>query len=131
MALTNPPVVKLIENAFASSGAVDVDSVRFDMHEGLSVAVESKEWAVELRFEQTYGFRVLDELDLTEFWPLCSLDQGWLYEVLDGGWRSLEAVRPSFCAGRAAWVREYLIVGRNECVSVLTKEPFTINRSVA
>lgn len=52
-----------------------------------------------------WGFRMLDELDLTEFWSKCSLKTGWLFEVTAGGWKDL------------------LVVG-NDCVSVLsTDEP--------
>lgn len=126
MKLTVTPVLTQIENAFPSSTTVDVESLHFDTHDGLSVFVASREWAVEIHFSQTYGFRVLDELDLAELLPLGSLKNGWLYEVRDGGWKALEAIRPSFSSGRLSWVHEYLIVGRNECVSVLTKESFTL-----
>eukprot|EP01031_Cornospumella_fuschlensis_P031367 gene31367-37908_t len=75
-----------------------------------------------ISFPQSYGFRVLDELDLTEFWSQCSLVQGWLFEVVSGGWKDLEMTRKHFYSGRSDWVREYLVVGLNECVSVLSKE---------
>ena len=56
---------------------------------------------------------MLDEVDLTEFWPQCSLSNGWLFEVKTGGWKALEQTRPRFSSGRHEW----------QCVSVLTKEP--------
>ena len=84
--------------------------------------VSSQSWDVNLKFESFYGFRVLDELDLTEFWTQCNLMDGWLFEVCSGGWKDLELQRPAFLSGQNEWVKEYLIVGLNECVSVLSKE---------
>lgn len=89
---------------------------------GLTIEMRSEHWDATVTFPQSYGFRVLDELDLTEFWPQCSLTNGWLYEVFSGGWKDLEKTRDHFYSGRNEWVREYLIVGFNECVSVLTKD---------
>jgi len=65
---------------------------------------------------------VLDEFDLTEFRSECTLQDGWLFEVTKGGWKDLELTRPQFLSARQDWVREYLIIGLDECVSVLTKE---------
>ena len=65
-----------------------VASVSFDS-ERLSVLVENAGWEAEVVFEQIFGFRVLDELDLTRFWSHCSLKVGWLFEVTAGGWMAL------------------------------------------
>lgn len=98
-----------------------VESVSFGSG-GLTIAMSSEHWDVTVSFPQSYGFRVLNELDLTEFWSQCSLAQGWFFEVISGGWKDLEMTREHFYSGRPEWVREYLLVGSNECVSVLTKE---------
>ena len=115
------PKFSQIETPYPSDERTDVESVIFTSA-GLSVVIGGSNWRAKVVFEQTYGFRVLDELDLTEFWPECTLANGWFFEVGSGGWKDLEITRPSFLSGRQSWVREYLVVGRNECVSVLTKE---------
>lgn len=71
-------------------------------------------------FEAVLGFRVLDERDLMEFWPACSTPEGWLFEVSEGGWLSLEKSRGGFLSSSMGFaVREYLVTGEDECVSVL------------
>lgn len=95
----------------------------------LCVQVSSQSWDANLKFESFYGFRVLDELDLTEFWTQCTLVDGWLFEVRSGGWKDLELQRPTFISGQNEWVKEYLIVGLNECVSVLSKEHPSITQA--
>ena len=84
--------------------------------------MSSEHWEATISFPQNYGLRVLDELDLTDFWSQYSLARGWCFEVISGGWKDLEMTRKLFYSGRHAWVREYLVVGLNECVSVLSKE---------
>ena len=115
------PSAAVVETPFLSDTTVQVESVSLS-DGGLAIFMISKHWNAVVRFEQTYGFRVLDELDLTEFWPQCSLAKGWLFEVKAGGWKALEQTRPHFFSGRCEWVKEYLVVGRDECVSVLAKE---------
>jgi hypothetical protein len=118
----------IIQTRFvAVATPVDSDTttevVSVHLEEGvLTIEMASEHWDVTVVFPQSYGFRVLDELDLTDFFPQCSLAHGWLFEVLNGGWKDLELSRERFLSGRNAWVREYLLVGRDECVSVLTKE---------
>lgn len=119
--LPEPPRLTVVETPFLPDKTTQVESVSFSS-EGLSISVSSQHWDAKVVFGQTYGFRVLDELDLTEFWSQCSLADGWFFEVSSGGWKALELTRPYFLSGRHDWVREYLIIGFNECVSVLTKE---------
>lgn len=115
------PKVVPIATPVAAEKTTQVESVSFGS-DGLTVAMFSEHWKAAISFPQTYGFRVLDELDLTEFWSKCSLAEGWLFEVESGGWKDLEKTRDHFHSGRHAWVREYLVVGLNECVSVLSKD---------
>lgn len=115
------PRVTVVQTPFLPDKTAQVESVSFSS-EGLSVSVSAAQWEAKVVFAQTYGFRVLDELDLTEFWSQCSLADGWFFEVTGNGWKTLELTRPTFLSGRQDWVREYLVVGFNECVSVLTKE---------
>jgi hypothetical protein len=121
----DPPHVTAVGTPFTSDETIDVLSVGFSS-DGLAILVSSAQWNAKVTFTQTYGFRVLDELDLTEFWSQCSLRDGWFFEVTANGWKTLELSRPTFLSGRQSWVREYLVVGRDECVSVLTKEEPTV-----
>ena len=120
------PKLTAINTPFLSDMTVEVQSVNFNLHE-LTISISSKDWDAKAIFEQTYGFRVLDELDLGEFRtkPQGILADGWIFEVEDGGWKSLELMRQNFISGRNGWMREFLIVGIDKCVSVLSKEnPF-------
>ena len=77
--------------------------------------------ALEVRFAEVEGFRVLDERDLPEFWPSCSSPAGGIFEVSAGGWLSQEMERPGcLVAHMNSGLKEYLVTGVNECVSVLT-----------
>jgi hypothetical protein len=70
-------------------------------------------------FRGTVGFRVLDEMNLNEFWPAFSEPNGWLYEVEEGGWKELESQRPAGSASFAVnpKLREYFLVD-DRCISV-------------
>jgi len=74
-------------------------------------------------FRNVFGFRVLDERDLTEFWNAYSQDNGWLWEVQSGGWHDQERRRPTFNPGEfVGGLREFFVVDE-KCVSVLCYEP--------
>ena len=115
-----PKVVK-VETDFGSDSTVDIDEIAFDK-ECLNIAVKSKSWSIKVHFDAIYGFRVLDEGDLGEFWSECNLKTGWCFEVIDDGWNALEKTREHFITGKLYQPREYLIIGLNECVSVLAFE---------
>ena len=51
------------------------------------------EESVIVEFADVLGFRVLDERDLLEYWPVCSTPNGWLFEIASGGWLSQEVAR--------------------------------------
>ncbi len=72
-------------------------------------------------FPDVVGFRVLDERDLMEYWPACSSPDGGLFEIQQGGWLEQEQARPGSCIGPMKLPRhEFLVVGCDNCVSVLT-----------
>ncbi|MFE3194531.1 hypothetical protein ACFXHA_36385 [Nocardia sp. NPDC059240] len=73
-------------------------------------------------FRRPVGFRVLDEGDLTEYWNTYSQPNGWLWEVLRGGWLDLERRRPYFFTGEHKDLREYFVVDE-DCINVLAWEP--------
>ncbi|MFM9928235.1 hypothetical protein VLK31_35070 [Variovorax sp. H27-G14] len=90
---------------------------------GLAIQVEGVAAVAEVVFPTTWGFRVLDELDLAEFWSQCSMKTGWLFEVTDGGWKALELHRAHFTSGRLYGdLREFLVVGMTLCASVLSQD---------
>jgi hypothetical protein len=82
-------------------------------------------------FDGVRGFRCLDEGDLLDFWDHLTIRDGWFFEILEGGWRDLEAHRPGFLS-KILEFREYLIISDNLCVSILTKieprmvEPYAV-----
>lgn len=116
------PVVKVIAGPFSPDPRCDIASITYGSS-GLILAVQSGRTNVEVVFPSLWGFRVLDELDLTEFWAHCSQRTGWLFEVTDGGWKALELQRAHFVSGRLYEnLREYLVISLNECVSVLSQE---------
>ena len=75
-----------------------------------------------VEFETILGFRVLNERDLTEYWPACSTPNGWFFEVQSGGWLSQERERDGSCiAAMNPEAKEYLVTGDDDCVSVLSR----------
>lgn len=96
--------------------AYNVDSLRVtvkDLNTDAELVVE---------FVEVEGFRVLDEGDLLEFWPICSRPY-WLFQITAGGWLDQECSRPGFAARETKNVFEYFIGGVNACVSVLAWSP--------
>jgi hypothetical protein len=71
-------------------------------------------------FEDVWGYRVLDECDLNEYWPACSSPNGRLFEVLSGGWLSKEKSRDGFVsAAMTPNLKEFFLAGNDDGVSVL------------
>lgn len=73
-----------------------------------------------VEFEGVSGFRVLDEGDLLEFWAQDVSKPGWLWLVRSGGWRDLESTRSGFIRRDVPSLREYMVLGVNDCVNVLS-----------
>jgi len=97
---------------------IEYDAGKLTIH----AYVSGKQVAM-VQFESVDGFRVLDEGDLLEFWPTCSWFHGkWLWEVHEGGWFELESTRPGFVGEKYKGATEYLLVGDNECVSVISRD---------
>ncbi|MEO3735156.1 hypothetical protein [Shewanella baltica] len=115
------PKVSIVETGFVSDRTTTVEEVKLSEN-GLDIIVESKEWTVKVNFDAIYGFRVLDEGDLGEFWSECNLMKGWCFKVFSGGWSELEKTREHFVSGKLYDPLEFLIIGLNECVSVLAHD---------
>ena len=95
---------------------------------GLRVRVEVEPDGTEIHFPDATGFRLLDERDLLEFWPLPDpKGMGWVFQVFGGGWLELESTRPGFLSNDAAGMEEYLVVTGSDCLSVFSFGPPTLN----
>ncbi|AHH21278.1 hypothetical protein NONO_c65080 [Nocardia nova SH22a] len=99
-----------------------VRDIRFDGD--LTIAIQGPGFSyAHVVFREPIGFRVMDEAALIEYWNTYSEPQGWLWEVVRGGWLDLERQRPAFWQGReVGWFREYFLVDEH-CVNVIAVEP--------
>jgi hypothetical protein len=78
-------------------------------------------------FNAPFGFRVLDERDLLEYWPVCSTGAGWMFHILSGGWMDQDRKRSgSLMLETYPDIREYFIPSMGDCVSVLSDEAPTL-----
>lgn len=87
-----------------------------------SIQIEALEKRIVTVFTDVLGLRILDGCDLLEYWPICSAPNGWLFQILDGGWLSQEKQ----CSRQrrhlfGSDVKEYFVSSLSCCVSVLTK----------
>lgn len=100
---------------------VDVVSVSFTPHEtNVVVLSPGANAAWRISFYGASGIRVLDEGDLSEFWPACSAPNGPLFRIVAGGWRDHEAKRLRCGGWTDPEIPEYFIAGNNSCVGVLS-----------
>ncbi len=113
-----PPLLKPVSSAPPLGTDLEVTSLACTSA-GLRIEVTSPSGGALALFQPVLGFRVLDEGDLGEFWSQVTLRNGWLFEVLEGGWLALEETRPAFFRGRSTGVREFLVAGIDACVSVI------------
>jgi hypothetical protein len=120
----NSPKCQVLESSLRYKQKV----IRALHYDSLSLVIdiqgERKFSFARVTFRKPIGFRVLDEMDLSEFWNNYSEPNGWLYEVLEGGWMELEAQRQGF-SSHAIFenkLKEYLLVD-DKCISVLSANP--------
>ena len=116
--ISNRPVCELVPE----SAQYEVKAFRRMEYDGSDLVIEFQGEGFgfgRVIFRNTLGFRVMDELYLTEFWNTYSEPQGWLWEVNSGGWLDLERQRPTFNPDfHHEGVREFFFVD-DHCVSVL------------
>jgi hypothetical protein len=88
---------------------------------GLTVRIRAAgERAFDVVFVDVWGYRVLDERDLSEYWPACSAPNGRLFEIESGGWMSQEKSRADFLSAAVVPnLKEFFVAGTDDCVSVL------------
>lgn len=118
--MSSTPDCRLVADS-ARFSDVDIVDLRYDTRD-LTVTITSPAGLARVLFPMPIGFRVLDEGDITEFWPRYSSDKGWLWEVLGGGWLDLERQRALFLSGRLD-LREFLLTSDGDCISVLVGSP--------
>lgn len=115
-----------LESQFAFSRGTEIVRIDYAPSTGLKVYVADvygRSGCI-ASFTETTGFRVLDERDLMEYWPVCSTPNGWLFDIKEGGWLDQERTRTgSNMLFTCPDVTEYLVTGINECVSVFSAVP--------
>ena len=108
---------------WTSSGLPEVTDIHYDLWLlRITLHFEEIDNPVYVTFDTPRGFRVLDEGDLLEFWNIETRPKGWLLVVKSGDWYDLEKCRIGFVSGVTGGYFEYLIIGENECVSVITND---------
>ena len=103
-----------------SKGFPEIVNINYDLWRlTITLNFEEQKEPVYVTFENIVGFRVLDEGDLLEFWDNEKRASGWIWEIEHGGWFELEKSRNGFVSGHSNQNTEYLILGINDCVSVI------------
>ncbi len=111
------PVVQTI--ASVKEGTPAVVQVSFDLWTlRITMQFPGISTPTYVEFENVSGFRVLDEGDLLEFWSPEVRKPGWLWLVEAGGWLHLESTRDGFLRGDLLAMKEFMVLGINECVNV-------------
>ena len=116
------PIAKSVKIAEDFPGLPELTNINYDLwFLQITIWFENKKPPIYVRFDDVRGFRVLDEGDLCEFWS-DDRPSGWLWEIEKGGWFDLESIRAGFLSNAQSKgeLKEYLIVGINDCISVIT-----------
>ncbi|BFM18381.1 hypothetical protein R50073_45640 [Maricurvus nonylphenolicus] len=120
---------RVLEGPLSDGEAIEVINIDFDI-DSLLITVQIDGYKIDIEFDCPAGYRVLDEGDLLEFWPSCSSGNGWLYEILEGGWLYQERLRKGFLSLSNSEVKEYFIIGCNYCVGVFAWEDPSVCESI-
>ena len=118
------PDIELIECEFNHLKMPFIKSIH-NYDKGLEIEITFDNGKVYLiSFDNVTGFRALEEDNLNEFFEPMKEIQGWLWEVKDGGWFSLEKTRKAFLTGYEDFYldeKEYLIMSMTYCVNILSR----------
>ncbi len=98
-----------------------IESLSYNLDELKIIVVADSVIRIEVIFYQPIGFRCLDEGDMLEYWENAEVTKNWILQIHDSGWLSQESMRNGFLSNRSE-VKEYLIKGLNDCVSVLDSD---------
>lgn len=124
-------LMKISFKVFDSSSFdyVDIENINLSQDK-LTLTLSSSEGTITVELNNLEGFRVLDERDLTEFWSVLSLEDGFIFQIIEGGWFSLEEKREGFLLKYDEEKQtEYLIISENLCVSVFANDEPSVNCS--
>ena len=114
---------RTIDTPYDSRGVPEVERLEYDLWElRVTVRFAAGEPPVCVTFSSPNGFRVLDEGNLNEFWSEGARSGGWIWAVSSGGWLDHESKRQGFVREMTAGL-EYLVLGQNDCVSVVSDSP--------
>ena len=69
-------------------------------------------------FSDVIAFRVLDERDMMDYWPVCSMPNGWLFEINSNGWLAYES--NCLIVAMHPKAKEYLVTGEDDCLNVIS-----------
>lgn len=115
-----------LESEFAFPRGTEVARIAYEPSDGLKIHVAAMhgDSGCIVTFRDTLGFRILDERELMEYWPICSTPCGWIFNIEEGGWLDQERSRAGTSMSELfPDTKEYLINGINECVSVFSSAP--------
>jgi len=118
-----------LEKSSSETENVEIINIDFDI-ETLIVTVVMDGCKIDIYFDDPAGYRVMDEGNLLEFWPTCSLNNGWLYEINYGCWLEQESKREGFLLSDNDDVKEYFVIGVNYCINVLAWENPRVEESI-
>ena len=117
------PLTSSLAGAEAFRGIPEVTGITYDLSLlRITLRFENIDYPVHVTFDGIRGFRVLDEGDLLEFWKPDVRANGWLWRVEKGGWFDLESLREGFVSGATGGYKEFLVLGLNECISVIAND---------
>ena len=107
------------------SGFPEIVHIEYDLSTlRLNCSFGDSHAPIYLEFTNVEGFRVLDEGQLCTFWSSEPRASGWLWDVKAGGWFALESTRSDFILGLTSSIgnelRDFIVLGINDCVNVLT-----------
>jgi len=116
------------ETSSTNDGKVEIEDVHYDLNNlEITIGIFKNKGTKKIIFDDVCGFRAFDEGDLSFWWEDLNLSKGWCFEVSEGGWFEFEKQRKDFFSGSADFYREFLVIGVDLCVSVITKGSPTIH----
>ena len=130
--MTNVPVTVVFvgkEYGLTSGGTIsDVHSVNLDFS-GLRIVLETapsgslEKLFLEYFFPNYYGFRLLEEIDLQNYWKEKIFStRHHLYEIKEGGWLNQEVQYGEFSRS-SEHVKEWFIKTSNASLNILAQHP--------
>jgi len=115
------PKVKPVDFPILTNDFPEIVNISYDLWTlRITLSFEKIDRPIYVTFKRIRGFRVLDEGNLLEFWNPAVRVPGWIWLVENGGWFDLEKLRGGFVESYHdnEFLKEYLITGINDCISI-------------